>query len=113
MGNIRGIINKYKCNWLDLLLKELIRNKDIKTYNRVKYLIYYFPSILNSVSMNDFKAAIKYANETYICLGKEDNRYPMFDKVYMETHEGADFEPFEYGETRYITIEQLCKCFNI
>ena len=113
MKNIKGIINKYNCNWVDILLKELLYKKDLKAYNRVKCVIYYFPSILNSVSMEEFKGAIKFANETYICLSKEDTRLPIFDKLYNALHEGADFEPYEWGEARYITMEQMFNFFKI
>lgn len=107
------ISNKYKCNWLDILLKELLHNKDLKMYNRVKCITYYYPELLGDMSMNDFKTAIKYADETYVCLGNEDKRYPMFDKIYRDKHEGTDFETHMYGEVRYITIDDICKFFNL
>ena len=105
--------NKYNCNWIDILLKEVLQRKDLKAYNRIKCIIYYFPTILDGISMEEFKAAIKFANETYICLGKEDNRYLMFDKLYKELHEGVNFESLEWGETRYITMEQMFNFFNL
>lgn len=112
MENTKKIINKYKCTWLDLLLKEALQNRDLKTYNRIKCVVYYYPEILRC-DMHDFKAAFKYANETYICLHNDDKRYLFFDKIYSMLHNGADFEEDSYGEKRYLTIEQICKYFKI
>jgi len=106
-------IDKYKCYWLKTYLKELLSIGDLKTYNRVKCVAYYFPEILNNIPMGDFKTAMKYSNETYICLGLEDTRYTVLDKLYKDKNGGADFEPVEWGESRYITIDDLCKFFKI
>ncbi len=106
-------INKYKCYWLKQYLKELLTNKDLRTYNRVKCVVYYFPEILLNTPMNDFKTAIKYANETYICLGAEDARYAVLDDVYKKKNNGVNFEPLEPCESRYITIDDLCNFYKV
>jgi len=75
-------------------------------------VVYYFPELLNS-NVNDFKIAFKYTDEVYIAIGKGDKRYSVFDKLYSMAHNGADFEEVEYGESRYITLEEICKYFKI
>lgn len=105
--------NRYKCNWLDTLLKELLRDKKLKLYNRVKCIIYYYPELLIDAKADEFMTAIKFANDTYICLCDGDKRYSIFDKIYKESHKGADFESVELFERRYITFEQIFKHFNI
>ena len=112
MRNLNKKIEDYKCNWLKNYLKELIRNRDLKTYNRVKCVLYYFPDAFKSVSMDDMKIAMRYSEDTYICLGNGDIRYSMFDKIYKDRH-GKDFDTPLWGEARYITIDEMCEHFGI
>jgi len=113
MSSIEKKIEQYKCYWLKEYLKELISNKDLKTYNRLKCMIYYFPDMLNGLTPSDIKAALKYCDETYICLGIEDIRYKAFDKIYKKKNDGKEFEPLNWGECRYITIGDVFNYFKI
>lgn len=101
-----------KCEWLKNYLKSLLKNKDIKKYNRTKILVYYFPSILHGISSNDFETAMEYADETYIYLRNEDPRCKIFDKVYEKVN-GREFVPNSWDETRYISIDDVFKHFNL
>jgi hypothetical protein len=105
-------IKKYNCPWLKDYLKELIRNRDFKTYNRIKCVLYYFPNVLMDASLDDLKIVMQYADDSYVCLGTEDIRYTAFDKIYKEKY-GNDFNPSSFGETRYITIDEICKHFGL
>ena len=84
MMNLNDKIEQYKCHWLKGYLKELIKNRDLKAYNRVKCVLYYFPEVFKNVTMNDLNIAMMHADDTYICLGSEDIRYTVFDKIYKE-----------------------------
>ena len=112
MENTRGIANKYGCEWLDTLLKDALEKKDLRTYNRIKCVVYHYPEMLK-IPQIEFKCALKYASETYICIREGDKRYPMLDEIYRNKHRGQDFEPLGEFETRYITIDDMCKCFGI
>lgn len=112
MTSLQEKANKYNCFWLISYLKELLSNKDLKTYNRVKCLVYYFPDILYTPN-NEFRTAMKYADETYICLGVNDLRHKGLDRFYKSKHNGEDFEPPTWGENRYLTIEDVCTYFKI
>ena len=100
------------CDWLDEYLKNLLKSKDFKKYNRAKNLIYYFPQIVNGLSQSNFEFAISKSADTYICLGSKDNRYKVFDVMYEEKN-GKEFEASEYGDTRYITVEDVAKQFGL
>lgn len=100
------------CDWLDEYLKNLIKTKNIKWYNRAKNLIYYFPQIVNGLSQSNFEMAISRAEDTYICLGSKDNRYKVFDTMY-EQKNGKEFEASEYGDTRYVTVEDVVTQFGL
>ena len=110
--NIKKRMQESKCDWLDSFLKKKLEQRDIKSYNRAKRIIYYFPTIIDSVREDEFETAIKYPKETYICLGKEDARIPQFDNLYKKIH-NEKFNPSDWGETRYLTIEEICEHFNI
>ena len=112
MRNLNDKIERYKCNWLKDYLKELIKDRDLKTYNRVKCVMYYFPDVFKNVTMDDLKIAMKHSDDTYICLGSEDTRYTVFDKIYKEKN-NKEFEPPLWGECRYITIDEFCKYFAV
>ena len=101
------------CNWLPSYLKEKLQSGDLKTYNMAKLLIYYFPQIIDGLSVGKFELAMKHYKDTYICLGQEDteHRYKVFDDMYKHKH-GHEFEPTPYGESRYITIGELCEYFK-
>ena len=103
-----------RCNWLPLFLKEKLSNGDLRTYNIAKVVIYYFPQILDGLTMENFELAMKYYKNTYICLGQEDSQYrhKVFDDMYKQKH-GREFELNQYGETRYLTIGELCEHFKI
>lgn len=100
------------CDWLDEYLKNLLKSRDFKKYNRVKNLIYYFPQIIDGLSKSNFEVAITKASDTYICLGREDNRYKIFDDVYEEKN-GKEFEANTYGDTRYVTVEDVSNYFGL
>ncbi len=100
------------CDWLDEYLKKLLKSRDFKKYNRAKNLIYYFPQIVDGLSQSNFEVAISKSDDTYICLGREDNRYKIFDDVYEEKN-GKEFEANIYGDTRYVTVEDVAKQFGL
>ena len=113
MRDLNKKIEKYHCTWLRGYLKELIMKRDLKNYNRVKCVVYYYPEILNGVTdASDFKISFDHADDTYICLGSNDKRYSIFDNIYKRTY-GKDFEPPQWGEVRYITIGEFCKYFKV
>lgn len=101
------------CDWLDAYLKSLIQLKDLKTYNMAKTVMYYFPQIVEGITKDNFELAMKHYKDTYICLGQDDSqyRYKVFDEMYKQKH-GREFEPNQYGETRYLTIGELCEYFK-
>jgi hypothetical protein len=100
------------CDWLGDYLKNLIKTKDIRKYNRVKNLIYYFPQIVDGLPQSNFEVAVTKASDTYICLGKDDNRYKVFDDMYEEKN-GKEFEPNTYVDSRYVTVEDVAKQFGL
>jgi len=100
------------CDWLEEYLKNLLKSKDFKKYNRAKNLIYYFPQIVNGLSQSDFEIAISKSADTYICLGSEDNRYKVFDDMYKEKN-SKEFEPNTYGDSRYVTVEDVSNYFGL
>lgn len=79
-----------------------------------KTVMYYFPQIVDGLSRDNFELAMEYYENTYICLGQEDSqyRYKVFDDMYKQKH-GREFELNQYGETRYLTIGELCEHFKI
>jgi hypothetical protein len=100
------------CDWLEEYLKNLLKSKDFKKYNRAKNLIYYFPQIVDGLTQSNFEVAILKSDDTYICLGREDNRYKVFDDMYEEKN-GKEFEPNTYGDSRYVTVEDVAKQFGL
>ena len=106
MGDKLLNTNNFLKNYLKLLLKQ----KDLKTYNRVKRLYYFFPKMHN-VGYDEIKMAMKYPDETYICLSNGDERKVWMDKIYEEKY-GHKFEP-EFLEERFITLEDFFKHFNL
>lgn len=110
--SLKERIQENNCDWLGEYLKDLLKSKDIKTYNRAKNLIYYFPQIVDGLSKSDFEMAVLKSDDTYICLGIEDNRYKMFDDIY-EKKNGKEFEPNRYGDSRYVTVEDVAKQFGL
>ena len=110
--NLDKKIEQYKCDWLKDYLKELIKGRDLKTYNRIKRVLYYFPNVFYSVSLDDLKIAMKHAEDTYICLGSGDIRYVVFDRMYKEKY-GKDFDTPLWGDSRYITIGEFCSYFGV
>ena len=101
------------CNWLPNYLKEKLQSGDLNVYNMAKLVLYYFPKIVDGITRDDFELAMKHYDETYICLGQDDSqyRYKVFDEMYKQKH-GREFEPNQYGETRYLTIGELCEYFK-
>jgi hypothetical protein len=65
MMNLNDKIEHYKCHWLKGYLKELIKNRDLKSYNRVKCVLYYFPEVFKNVTMNDLNIAMMHADDAY------------------------------------------------
>lgn len=112
MRDLEKRMEKSRCEWLKGFLKKKLNERDMKCYNRTKRIIYYFPSILDNLKEEDFNTAISYPDETYICLSEEDTRYAEFDNLY-KTLRGEEFKPSKYGETRYLTIEEICTHFGI
>jgi hypothetical protein len=107
----KGTVNA-RCEWLGIYLKNKLKYKEIKEYNRAKVLIYYFPQLLDGLSRGDFELAMQSPNESYICLSADEVRYGVFDKLYKEKY-GKDFVPNSFGETRYITIGDVFKYFKL
>jgi hypothetical protein len=110
--NLKNRMQENNCDWLGEYLKNLIKTKDIRKYNRVKNLIYYFPQIVDGLPQSNFEVAVTKASDTYICLGKDDNRYKVFDDMYEEKN-GKEFEPNTYGDSRYVTVEDVAKQFGL
>lgn len=110
--SLKKRMQENNCDWLDEYLKNLIKSKDFKNYNRAKNLIYYFPQIVNGLSQSNFELAISKSADTYICLGSEDNRYKVFDDIYEEKN-GKEFEPNTYVDSRYVTVEDVAKQFGL
>lgn len=110
--SLKERIQENNCDWLEGYLKDLLRTKDIKTYNRVKNLIYYFPQIVNGLSKVNFELAISRPEDTYICLGMEDNRYKVFDDIY-EKKNGKEFEANTCVDIRYVTVEDVFINFGL
>ena len=110
--SLENRIEKYNCPWLKGYLKELVRTKDFKTYNMVKCVLYYFPDTLYGMTVDDLKTAFKYANESYICLSEKDCRPKMLDGLYKKKN-GVEFSPNSFMESRYLTIEDICKYFKL
>jgi len=101
-----------RCGWLGIYLKNKLKYKEIKEYNRAKVLIYYFPQLLDGLSRGDFELAMQSPNESYICLSADEVRYTVFDKLYKEKN-GKDFVANSFGETRYLTIGDVFKYFKL
>ena len=93
--SLKERMQENNCDWLEEYLKNLLKSKDFKKYNRAKNLIYYFPQIVDGLSQSNFEFAISKSADTYICLGREDNRYKVFDDMYEEKN-GKEFEPNTY-----------------
>lgn len=111
--SLKEKIENYNCSWLMEYLKDLLAIKDLKTYNRVKCLLYYYPTILDGVNdKTSFSKAINYSTDTYICLGINDIRYSKLDEFY-KTRRGYEFEPLENFEARYLTIEEFFQYFGL
>ena len=100
------------CDWLDAYLKSLIQLKDIKRYNRVKNLIYYFPHIIDGMSLTNFKTAMDNPDDTYLCLNSNDERYKVFDRLY-ENKNGQEFSPQSFYDSRYVTIGDISNYFGL
>jgi hypothetical protein len=110
--SLKERIQVNNCDWLGEYLRNLIKTRNIKKYNRAKNLIYYFPQIINGLSQSNFEMAISKAEDTYICLGSEDNRYKVFDDMY-ENKNNKEFEANSFGDTRYVTVEDVVKYFGL
>ena len=110
--SLENRIEKYNCAWLKGYSKVLIRIKDIKTYNRVTWVLYYVIDTLYGMTVDDLKTAFKYADESYICLHEKDCRPKMLDELYKKKN-GVEFSPYSFIESRYLTIEDICKYFKL
>lgn len=102
------------CPWLGKYLKEKLSNGDLKTYNRVKKVIYYFPSIVSGLSMDNFDMAVKHPDDSYICIGANDYafRYKEFDEFYKRKN-GSPFEPKGSFESRYLSLKDIYDYFGV
>lgn len=108
MASLKKRMGENNCQWLDDYLKDVLNKKDLKTYNAAKKLLYYFPSLVNGLSRDDFELAITHPDDTYVCLNPTDTRYKVFDTIYKE-RTGSEFEPTTFGESRYVTIKEVCE----
>ena len=108
MATLKKRMENNNCQWLDGYLREVLDKRDLKTYNAVKKLLYYFPTLVNGLQKEDFELAMKHSEDTYVCLNANDEcRYKVFDIIYKEKN-GREFEPSTFGETRYVTIKDVC-----
>lgn len=108
MATLKKRMEENNCQWLDGYLKGVLNKKDLKHYNATKKLLYYFPTLVNGLTEDDFELAMKHPEDTYVCLNPTDIRYKVFDTLYMRKN-GREFEPSSYGETRYVTIKEVCE----
>lgn len=101
-----------KCKWLRGYLKHLLSIKDLKTYNRVKVIFYYYPSMFINADYGMVTMALKYPSETYICLGANDERLNWIDVLYKEIN-GKEFDVAPYLEERCITLDDFFGHFGL
>lgn len=70
------------------------KSKDFKKHNRLKFVTYYFPSIINQ-NIEDIKLMLEYPNESRLILGEDD----FFSKL--------------LNGRRYIRVSDLFKEFSL
>lgn len=51
------------------------RKNDLKKYNRLKLLLYYFPKIFDENTIEDIELVMKYPDITYLYLTNDDFEY--------------------------------------
>ena len=104
--NLKKRMESSKCAWLGVFLKDKIKEGNLRTYNGVKKILYYFPSLLDGLTRDDFELALKHPDDTYICINSNDNRYKVYDELYKRKN-GVEFTPCAYEDTRYITLNEV------
>lgn len=107
MASLSNRMRENNCLWLDDYLRDKLRKGDLKRYNNTKRILYYFPTLTLGLSMEDFEVAMSHPDDTYICLNASDDRYKVFDEMYKR-RTNSEFKPTECGETRYVTISEVC-----
>jgi len=119
MENLKKRLSKIKSDSTDvsdiklLSLKKLInryRKENFKNYNRLKYLMYYYPNIIEDSTIDEIELTMKYPDEVYMTIEPHDIRYAAFDKIFEEKYNG-DLETFKWG--RYIKVIDLFQYFDI
>ena len=112
--NIQRRMSISRCNWLSDYLKEKIERGDLKTYNRIKKVVYYFPSIIDGLTKENFDMAVKHPDDSYICIGANDYafRYKEFDEFYKRKN-GSPFEPQGSFESRYLSLKDIYDYFGV
>lgn len=111
--SLKDKIEKFNCHWLEPYLRDLLRRKDLKNYNRLKFILYYYPDAMQNSSYFDLKKALEYPDETYICITDEPkNRYLVFDKIY-EMNVGKPFSSSYDIEAEYVSFEEIFEYFKI
>lgn len=114
MKSLEKRIIKNNCPWLGEFLKEKLKNGDLRTYNRIKKVVYYFPSVVSGLSRDNFDMAVRHPDDSYICIGEGDYqfRYKGFDEFYNKKN-GKPFEFEGSFETRYVSLKDIFDYFGV
>ena len=114
MKSLEKRISENNCPWLRDYLKEKLKYGDLKTYNRIKKVIYYFPSVIKNLSKDNFDMALKHAADSYICVSANDYdyRYKGFDEYYKKKH-GTPFKAEGAFESRYVSLQDIYDYFGV
>ena len=95
--SIKKLINKYK-------------HDSIRNYNRLKLLLYYFPSIYEDNTIEDIELTLKYPEAVFMNVSADDQRYKIFNDIFVSKYNG-NLNTFKFG--RYIKVSDVFEHFKI
>ena len=113
MTTLEKRMENNRCSWLRGYLKDKLKYGDLKTYNRIKKVIYYFPSVINNLSKESFDMAVNHPCDSYICISANDYdyRYKEFDEYYKKKN-GTPFNARAF-ESRYVSLQDIYDYFGV
>ena len=111
MTTLEQRMKDYNCPWLADYLKDLLRNKELRKYNRVKLTLYYFPRILRDISKDMFDSAISDPSESYISISNINGIYKRVME-FCEDKRGCDFSASVYGVNPLLRLIDVYEYFE-
>ena len=114
MQSLEERMRSNKCLWLGGYLKDKLKEGDLRTYNRIKKVLYYFPSVVSGLSRDNFDMAVKHPDDSYICVSANDYdfRYKGFDELYKKKN-GIPFNVEGAFENRYVSLKDIYDYFRV